>query len=148
MYYSPKCGHCKRFMPHWVEFHDKHKDEINVGRVDCIDKNGKPLCNKYDVQAFPTLKYFPNDNSKKVYLFSDSRNLEMAEKFALEDGYLKANYMNIPEEKGLMERLSKLELFSSTPASKSSLLDLSNNKAENDKFTDKKTWDEIVPHWH
>lgn len=34
-FYAPWCGHCKRLAPTWDELSDLHRDELNVGKVDC-----------------------------------------------------------------------------------------------------------------
>lgn len=37
---------------------------VTVGAVDCDVEANKPLCGRYEVRGFPTLKVFPGDKSK------------------------------------------------------------------------------------
>ena len=103
IFYSPKCPHCVKFKPTWNEFHNMHKDEVNVGSVDCKNGEGRPLCSLYDVNSYPSLKYISlsDDGTSKVYTYSDTRNQVMLEKFALQDGYTQANWKEIPHEVGI-----------------------------------------------
>jgi thioredoxin-like negative regulator of GroEL len=42
MFFAPWCGHCKRLMPIFDEFAEKHGDRVHVGRVDC--ENSGSVC--------------------------------------------------------------------------------------------------------
>jgi protein disulfide-isomerase A6 len=58
-FYAPWCGHCKKMKPEWDrlgEAFDESSDKI-IGDVDCTSETGKPLCERYDVSGFPTLKH-------------------------------------------------------------------------------------------
>ena len=57
-FFAPWCGHCQRLAPTWSEFNRLHKDELNVGLVDCTSDGGKPLCGKMEVRGYPTLLFF------------------------------------------------------------------------------------------
>ena len=85
------------------------KEQINVGAIDCKNE-GKELCSLYDIHQYPSLKYISleEDHSGKVYTFSDTRNMQMLEKFSLLDGYKQANWKEIPHEVGIEDRLSIL----------------------------------------
>ena len=93
MFFSPKCPHCVKFKPTFNEFQRLYQAEVNVGSVNCL-KN-KELCVLYGVKSYPTLQYFSAEDSK-VYTFSDSRKMDLLEKFALQEGYKKANWKLIP----------------------------------------------------
>ena len=56
------------------------------------------MCDLYDIRSYPTLKYFPVDqeNTGKVYTFTETRKIEILEKFALEGGWRKATWKDIP----------------------------------------------------
>lgn len=38
-FYAPWCGHCKHLIPVWEELYLNHKDELNVGKVDCTNED-------------------------------------------------------------------------------------------------------------
>jgi hypothetical protein len=46
--------------PDWDKLGDKYKDSatILIGDVDCTADDGKPLCSKYGVRGYPTIKTF------------------------------------------------------------------------------------------
>lgn len=38
--------------------------QVSLGAVDCNEDANKPLCGKYDIKGFPTLKVFPGDRTR------------------------------------------------------------------------------------
>ena len=86
LFYAPWCGHCKALKPTWSQFAAKHKDskELLVAEVDCTDsKGGEAICERYDVEGFPTIKYFDAGESEPED-FEDERGIEALEAFAKE----------------------------------------------------------------
>lgn len=57
-FYAPWCGHCKNLAPEYVKAATTLKGVAKVGAVDCDNAENKPLCSKYGVRGFPSLKYF------------------------------------------------------------------------------------------
>jgi protein disulfide-isomerase A6 len=55
-----RCGHCKAMKPAWNEFSKLHakSTELLVGEVDCTAAGGEELCERFEVEGFPTLKFF------------------------------------------------------------------------------------------
>ena len=45
----------------------KTRDDVNLGILDCHDKQVWPICYRYYAFGWPTFKYFGTDN--KVYLY-------------------------------------------------------------------------------
>ena len=112
--YSPKCPHCMKFKPTWSDFHFYHQDEINIGSIDC--SANKQLCQLFDLDVFPTLRYFPieeTEGQKVSYLYpkNEKREFDNLEIFSLEGEYEYHEWSLLPREKDLMNRLVKLELF-------------------------------------
>ncbi|KAI8904371.1 thioredoxin-like protein [Gorgonomyces haynaldii] len=58
-FYAPWCGHCKALAPEYKKAAQKLKGLAKVVAVDCDDKQNQDICQKYQVQGFPTLKIFP-----------------------------------------------------------------------------------------
>ena len=57
-------GHCKSMKPDWDKLGDKYwtSDSIIIGDVDCTVEENDPLCDKYDVDGYPTIMTFNEDN--------------------------------------------------------------------------------------
>eukprot|EP00934_Nitzschia_sp_Nitz4_P001097 Nitzschia sp. Nitz4//scaffold50_size126154//53704//55117//NITZ4_003682-RA/size126154-augustus-gene-0.114-mRNA-1//1//CDS//3329553689//1097//frame0 len=64
-FYAPWCGHCKRLAPVLDKVAPKLKGKLAIGTIDCTIH--KPLCNKYNVRGFPTLKYVVDNGEVMEY---------------------------------------------------------------------------------
>lgn len=64
-FYAPWCGHCKQLAPTYEKVAKTFATESNcvVANVDAT-KNAK-LAEKYGVQGYPTIKFFPAGDDKK-----------------------------------------------------------------------------------
>lgn len=56
MFYAPWCGHCKKAMPEFEGASADADKDIQFGKVDCTSEQS--LCSDYDVQGYPTIKFF------------------------------------------------------------------------------------------
>lgn len=64
-FYAPWCGHCKKLAPEYETAATALKDSvISLAKVDCTTEPNKPICERYDVKGFPTLKVFRNTDTK------------------------------------------------------------------------------------
>lgn len=64
-FFAPWCGHCKQLAPVWEELADAFafaKDKIQIAKVDADAE--RSLGKRFDVQGFPTLKYFDGKSDK------------------------------------------------------------------------------------
>ena len=60
LFFAPWCGHCKAMKPSWREFAKLHAGsaELLVGEVDCTASGGEAICGRYEVEGYPSLKFF------------------------------------------------------------------------------------------
>lgn len=61
-FYNAFCGFCIRYAPTWKEFAaDVHawQGVVQVAAVDCSVDDNNDLCRKFEVMAYPTVRYFP-----------------------------------------------------------------------------------------
>lgn len=95
-FYTPWCGHCKKLAPVWEVFAQKVHMEprlrahVIVSKIDC-DQNGD-VCQKYNVESFPTLMYF----NPQIYGGSMPQKIHVGHE--LEDllGYAKSHLAKPP----------------------------------------------------
>ncbi|KAI8622045.1 hypothetical protein BC830DRAFT_1057549 [Chytriomyces sp. MP71] len=57
-FYAPWCGHCKNLAPEYKKAADSLKGLAKMVAVDCDADANKSLCGQYQVQGFPTVKFF------------------------------------------------------------------------------------------
>jgi protein disulfide-isomerase A6 len=55
-FYAPWCGHCKNLKPAYEKAAKSLDGLAKVAAVNCDDDANKPLCGKFGIQGFPTLK--------------------------------------------------------------------------------------------
>jgi len=57
--YVHRCGHCKHMAAAWEQLSDEWagKPNVLIAEVDCTTEEGKPLCDKNEIQGFPSLKF-------------------------------------------------------------------------------------------
>ena len=94
-FYSPGCPHCQDLQPAWTELHLKHKEELNVAKVDCTTFADIKLCNLFTIQSFPTLAFLPAHSNTYHKYDRPSRELAELEAFALEGGWQEARELEI-----------------------------------------------------
>jgi thiol-disulfide isomerase/thioredoxin len=57
------CGYSRKFQPIWEDFADNVKNNMNIKAIDvkCDNDQNKDLCNKYNIQGFPTVIIVKNN---------------------------------------------------------------------------------------
>ena len=79
-----RCGHCKAMKPAWGEFGKLHAKsaELLVGEVDCTAGGGEELCERFEVEGFPTLKFFEAGSSEPEEFDGDEMSVEGFEAYS------------------------------------------------------------------
>lgn len=65
-FFAPWCGHCKAIKPAWNRVADLFADEPDVSIVSVDADKHRSLGERFEVQGFPSLKYFPAGGGKPV----------------------------------------------------------------------------------
>ncbi|KAH9836151.1 protein disulfide isomerase [Rhodofomes roseus] len=75
---APWCGHCKRLKPTWEKVAEIFATESNcvVANLDADAVQNKPLAEKYGVQSYPTLKFFPKGSKGEPLDYDGPRSEE------------------------------------------------------------------------
>jgi thioredoxin domain-containing protein 5 len=79
-FYAPWCGHCKRMHAAWEQLAVDNADVegVNVARMDCTDKNNRPVCSEHGVRGFPTVKLIKDGKATK---YSGKRTVKECQKW-------------------------------------------------------------------
>lgn len=69
MFYAPWCSHCQKLKPHFADAAEGLKDDPTIlfGNVDCTDPAAMSLCDKYDIEGYPTVFRFINGVREEEY---------------------------------------------------------------------------------
>ncbi|KAI8335744.1 thioredoxin-like protein [Chlamydoabsidia padenii] len=85
-FYAPWCGHCKNLAPIYSDLGDAfaHSDDVIIAKVDADEH--RDLGGAFDVQGFPTLKWFPKGVTSKegVEDYKGGRDLDSLSTFVRE----------------------------------------------------------------
>lgn len=57
-FYAPWCGHCQTLKSEYSKAAKSSLGIVDYLAVNCDDDSNKPLCQRYQVQGFPTIKLF------------------------------------------------------------------------------------------
>ncbi|KAJ2162348.1 hypothetical protein GGF46_000712 [Coemansia sp. RSA 552] len=64
-FYAPWCGHCQKLEPAYQRAAARTQGMAKFYAVDCDEEVNKPLCARYNVRGFPTLKVFSEKRTKR-----------------------------------------------------------------------------------
>jgi protein disulfide-isomerase A6 len=66
-FYAPWCGHCQQLKPEYIRMAAKLKGIVNVGAVDCDNKQNGMIASEYGIKGFPTIKVITADGKVHDY---------------------------------------------------------------------------------
>ncbi|XP_032528665.2 protein disulfide-isomerase A6 homolog [Danaus plexippus] len=81
-FFAPWCGHCKNLEPHWAKAATELKGKIKLGAVDATVH--QVLASRYQVQGYPTIKYFPSGKKDNAEEYNGGRTSSDIVSWALE----------------------------------------------------------------
>lgn len=73
-FYATWCGHCVAFSPVWKSLArdiKEWKPAVDLAAIDCADENNRPVCIRFGITGYPSLKFFP------AYSSNTSRGQEL-----------------------------------------------------------------------
>ena len=91
-FYASWCQHSQKVYPKWNEFDEQWGQHITLARYDCSADEQWPLCDALDIEAFPTMVWFPSSSdhhTTKGYPLTHSNNHEIKDwiMFSFYEGY-------------------------------------------------------------
>ena len=65
LFYAPWCNHCRRFMPVFdiAAGEIKKNTNIKIARINGGEEANEPICDRYNLQSFPTVMYITGDKA-------------------------------------------------------------------------------------
>lgn len=82
LFYTPWCGHCKKFKPVWNQFEKNNLDnKIKILSLNCDDY--PELAKKHNINGFPTIKFLPQglSNTLNNIEYNGDRSMESLNQF-------------------------------------------------------------------
>lgn len=71
-FYADYCGHCRKMIPAYNSLAENLRELVDIAAIDCAKSVNAPICGKYNVEGYPTLKFFMiqevNGKRQKVVL--------------------------------------------------------------------------------
>jgi thioredoxin-like negative regulator of GroEL len=60
-FYGKWCQHSQALSFIWNDFNTLYGDRVNVAKFDCDAEGHWPICDSFDVEALPTMIWFPSE---------------------------------------------------------------------------------------
>jgi len=79
-FYNSWCGFCQKFAPSWKDFATdvrSWRDLVVVAAIDCANDQNFALCREYEIMAYPSLRYYPEnfEEAPKSYGYAMNRGV-------------------------------------------------------------------------
>lgn len=77
-FYAPWCGHCKSLAPIYNQVATifSNDQDCLVAQMNADDAVNQDIAAKYNIQSFPTLKFFPRGDAEAVEDYSGGRSIK------------------------------------------------------------------------
>ena len=75
------CGHCKKMLPDWVQFEQKYKGPLGVGRIESA-KITPSMKEKYNISGYPTIILINKSTRALEGTYDGERTLSAFESYA------------------------------------------------------------------
>lgn len=98
-FYNSFCGHCRNYAPHYKNFSSdilRWNRFIKVGAIDCAADENLEKCTEYEINAYPTLRYFHVFQKANI---SYGDNIKLSD----EDGLRESMLAKLVDEKVSLE---------------------------------------------
>lgn len=127
---APWCGHCQRLAPEFDRAARSLEGIVKFANIDCDAEANKPMCGRYGVQGFPTIKLFPPTPKRLPRDYRGERTAKALVEYAVDSLPRNVQKVNAEELGSFIQRdppRPKVLLFSnkatSSPLYKSLALD-------------------------
>jgi protein disulfide-isomerase A6 len=73
--------------PAWDQLGGEYADSSSViiGDVDCTESDGKPVCTRFGVRGYPTIKYFTGSTGPDGEKYAGGRDFNTLKKFVVDN---------------------------------------------------------------
>ncbi|ORZ22361.1 thioredoxin-like protein [Absidia repens] len=65
-FYASWCRHCQTFASEWIDVAKTLKGLVTVAAIKCDNDKNEPLCEKYNIRGYPTIKTFKPKTNEEV----------------------------------------------------------------------------------
>lgn len=106
LFYSPDCGHCHKFMPHFETAMlqlEENDPKIAFFQVNCLD-GGKLTCEREDVPAYPHIRMYIDGDFAEVY-DGDRKADKLVKYLKTNFGYSSKELLNTMEIEKLLDSM-------------------------------------------
>lgn len=117
---APWCGHCQRLTPEYERAAATLDGVVKLAAIDCDADENKPVCGRYGIQGFPTLKLFPPTKKRLPKDYQGPRTAKDISAFAVDALPASAKKLKaeeLQEYVGKSPARPKVLLFSTKPTS-------------------------------
>lgn len=117
-FYAPWCGHCKRLAPEYSQAAEElasSHPEVKLCKVDAHEETS--LAEKYEINGFPTLKFFIKGNSQPIEYNGGRTTNDILNWVRRKVGQVTVEVTSVEEAEKLLSSNEAVVFFFGTPSS-------------------------------